>query len=211
MAKKSKRAAEREQHRSAADYYKLNVQAVDDLVTADETNSPPVPKAELRKYHAAPKRRIPDWLKAFLLKGWFAGVVCYFIIWGLGMFLPDTLDLLLVTGVVLGFVKDLLENSLVRFYADQEGANDRWMMFPKKGFISLPLNVLYALVLIFCVYQSYRAVNLLFGSAERTVGVEPLLFGVLAAVWDMIFLWMKRTAKAVLRDAKRKAMGDKQP
>ncbi len=209
MAKKSKRAAEREQHRSAADYYKLNVQAVDDLVTADETNSPPVPKAELRKYHAAPKRRIPDWLKAFLLKGWFAGVVCYFIIWGLGMFLPDTLDLLLVTGVVLGFVKDLLENSLVRFYADQEGANDRWMMFPKKGFISLPLNVLYALVLIFCVYQSYRAVNLLFGSAERTVGVEPLLFGVLAAVWDMIFLWMKRTAKAVLRDAKRKAMGDK--
>lgn len=211
MAKKSKRAAEREQHRSAADYYKLNVQAVDDLVTADETNSPPVPKAELRKYHAAPKRRIPDWLKAFLLKGWFAGVVCYFIIWGLGMFLPDTLDLLLVTGVVLGFVKDLLENSLVRFYADQEGANDRWMMFPKKGFISLPLNVLYALVLIFCVYQSYRAVNLLFGSAERTVGVEPLLFGILAAVWDMIFLWMKRTAKAVLRDAKRKAMGDKQP
>ena len=211
MAKKSKRAAEREQHRSAADYYKLNVQAVDDLVTADETNSPPVSKAELRKYHAAPKRRIPDWLKAFLLKGWFAGVVCYFIIWGLGMFLPDTLDLLLVTGVVLGFVKDLLENSLVRFYADQEGANDRWMMFPKKGFISLPLNVLYALVLIFCVYQSYRAVNLLFGSAERTVGVEPLLFGVLAAVWDMIFLWMKRTAKAVLRDAKRKAMGDKQP
>ena len=211
MAKKSKRAAEREQHRSAADYYKLNVQAVDDLVTADETNSPPVPKAELRKYHAAPKRRIPDWLKAFLLKGWFAGVVCYFIIWGLGMFLPDTLDLLLVTGVVLGFVKDLLENSLVRFYADQEGANDRWMMFPKKGFISLPLNVLYALVLIFCVYQSYRAVNLLFGSAERTVGVEPLLFGVLAAVWDLVFLWMKRTAKAVLRDAKRKAMGDKQP
>ncbi len=211
MAKTSKRAAEREQHRSAADYYKLNVQAVDDLVTADETNSPPVPKAELRKYHAAPKRRIPDWLKAFLLKGWFAGVVCYFIIWGLGMFLPDTLDLLLVTGVVLGFVKDLLENSLVRFYADQEGANDRWMMFPKKGFISLPLNVLYALVLIFCVYQSYRAVNLLFGSAERTVGVEPLLFGVLAAVWDLVFLWMKRTAKAVLHDAKRKAMGDKQP
>ena len=81
----------------------------------------------------------------------------------------------------------------------------------QKGFISLPLNVLYALVLIFWVYQSYRAVNLLFGSAERTVGVEPLLFGVLAAVWDLVFLWMKRTAKAVLRDAKRKAMGDKQP
>ena len=209
MAKKQKRAAEREENRAAADYYKLNVQAVEELVTADETNSPPVPKAELRKYRAAPKRHIPDWLKAFLLKGWFAGVVCYFIIWGLGMFLPDTLDLLLVTGVVLGFVKDLLENSLVRFYADQEGANDRWMMFPKKGFISLPLNVLYALVLVFCVYQSYRAVNLLFGTAERVIGVEPLLFGVLAAVWDMVFLWMKRTAKAVVRDAKRKATEDR--
>ena len=211
MAKKSKRAAEREQHRSAADYYKLNVQAVDDLVTADETNSPPVSKAELRKYHAAPKRRIPDWLKAFLLKGWFAGVVCYFIIWGLGMFLPDTLDLLLVTGVVLGFVKDLLENSLVRFYADQEGANDRWMMYPKKGFVSLPLNLLHAAVVLFLVYTAYNALNaLLIGllgldPASVPLGVEPILFGLLYLGFDLLLIALKHTARNVLKDAQKKA------
>ena len=206
MAKKSKRAAEREQHRSAADYYKLNVQAVDDLVTADETNSPPVPKAELRKYHAAPKRRIPDWLKAFLLKGWFAGVVCYFIIWGLGMFLPDTLDLLLVTGVVLGFVKDLLENSLVRFYADQEGANDRWMMFPGKKLYFLPLDVVYAILLTACTIMTYNGINLLAaGGSEQAgaaIGVEPILFGIFVTAWDLLFLGCKRLGGRILADAK---------
>ena len=60
---------------SAGDYYKLKKQAVEDLVTASPENSPPVSKAELRKYHAAPGIKISDTVKAILIKFWFAGVI----------------------------------------------------------------------------------------------------------------------------------------
>ena len=60
MARKQKNPP-REPDRSAADYYKLNLKAVDDLVTADESNSPRVSEAELRKYRSGPKVRLGGW------------------------------------------------------------------------------------------------------------------------------------------------------
>ena len=62
MAKKDQRAADRDESRAAPDYYKLNLRAVDDLVNANEGNSPPVSQAELKKYHAGKKRVMADWL-----------------------------------------------------------------------------------------------------------------------------------------------------
>ena len=53
-----------------AGYYKLKLQAVDDLVNANEENSPPVSKQEMRKYRSAAGWHLPDWLKAILLKYW---------------------------------------------------------------------------------------------------------------------------------------------
>ena len=56
MAKKNQHAeAENERKDAAADYYKLNLKAVDDLLTADESNSPKVSEAELRRYRSGPK------------------------------------------------------------------------------------------------------------------------------------------------------------
>ena len=113
-----------------ADLYRLKHQAVEDLVTANKENSPPVSKQELRKYHAGPKKRVPDAVKAILLKVWFAGVICYFFIWGLSTLSINQWDLLLVLSVALGAVTFLITKNIYRFIAKKEGDFDRWMMFP---------------------------------------------------------------------------------
>lgn len=212
MARKAKNAEAREEPRAAADYYKLKTQAVDDLVNADESNSPPVSKAELRKYVSGPKIKLSHWLKITLIKAWFAGMVCFFFLWGLGTYVSDQLDMLFIVGIALGFVTDLLVNPIFRYYAKTPGSNDRWMMFPKKGFISLPLNVLYAFLLLFLVVTTYSMINaavLSVTKAQDTIplGVEPILFGAFTTGWDMLLLGMKRMAGRIVQDAKNSAGG----
>ena len=180
---------------------------MDDLVNANAENSPKVSEEELRKYRSGPKIRLSDAAKAILLKTWFGGMVCFFFFWGLGMYVSDQADQLLILGLGFGFVTDLFTNNIFRFYAKVPGANDRWMMFPKKRFLSLPLNVLYAFVILFCVVTTYNALNALLvvlTDAKDTVplGVEPILFDVFSMAWDMLFLFMKKTAKRVIADAK---------
>jgi len=207
---KRKKNLPAEEKKSAAEYYQLNLKAVEDLVSADESNSPPVSEAELRKYRKVSKIRLSDWAKAVLIKIWFAGAVCFFFLWGLGNVIRDRLDQLLVVGVALGIVMDVLENNLYRFYAKTPGANDRWMMFPKKRYITFPLNILYCFLILFCVVMTYDAINaavIAITGARDTVplGVGPILFGTFAAAWDLLFIQMKRTAQRMLDDAKRGA------
>ena len=203
-----------EDRRAAADYYKLNLKAVDDLVTADASNSPKVSEAELRKYRSRRGIHLPEWLKAVLIKVWFAGAVCFFFLWGVGFYLRDSLDQMFVLGLALGFVTDLLTNKVFHFYAKTPGANDRWMMFPQRRYSGLLLNIVYAYLIIFCVATTYNAINaaiLAVTGAKDTVplGVEPILFGVFVTLWDLLFIQMKRTARRMLADAKASAGGAK--
>ena len=193
--------------RAVSEYYKLNTKAVDDLVTADVTNSPKVSEEELRKYRSGSKLKLSDWLKAVLIKAWFAGSVCFFFLWGLGTYITNQLDMLLVVGAALGVVKDLLENNIFRFYAETPGANDRFMMFPQKKYVTLFLNILYGYLILFCVFMTYNMINAvavgITGDAENIpLGVGPILFGIFSMVYDMLFLLIKRTAKKIIIDAK---------
>lgn len=191
-----------------AEHYRLKVDAVDALVNADASNSPPVPRAELEKYRSHGKIRIPLWLKLGFIKFWFPAAVCFFFLWGLSPYFGSMLDLLVVTGIAMGFVTDLLTDNAIRFIAKTEGENDQWMMFPKKRFISLPLNVLYAGIILFLVFSAYTAANValirLTGAPEDSVplGVEPLLFGILYLAFDLVLLGMKRGFRRILEDAK---------
>ena len=209
---RNKKNPPREAPKAAADYYRLNLKAVDDLVTADASNSPKVSEAELKKYRSGPKVTLSDTVKALLIKFWFAGATCFFFLWGLGNVLNHWLDQLVVLGLALGAVTDLLTNNLYRFIARTPGANDRWMMFPQKAFYTLPLNIVYAYVLLFMVVTTYNVVNaaiLGLGLAQggTPLGVGPILFGVFTAAWDTLLIQIKRTGKNVLSDAKRRAKG----
>ncbi len=211
MAKKGRKPAP-EPHKTASDYYSLNTKAVEDLVSADVTNSPKVSEAELRRYRSGPKIRLADWMKAVLLKWWFAGAVCFFFLWGLGTVVPNRENQLIIVGLALGAVTDLFTNNIFRFYARTLGENDRWMMFPRNSFSTLPLNIVYGYVILFLVVLTYNAVNAFLIAATGVqdkipLGVGPILFGLLCTGWDLLLLAAKRMLMRIVRDAKRRAAG----
>ncbi len=177
---------------TAENYYDLKTKAVDDLVNADESNSPQVTDEELERYGGRKKRGLPNWLKVCFIKFWFPASVCYFFFWGLSGYVADMLDLMFVTAVVLGMVTDLLTNNVLRFFAQTEGENDRWMMFPKKRFITFFLNIFYSFLLMFLVFSIYTGVNKILiaitGAPEDSVllGVGPILLGVFYLICDLL-------------------------
>ena len=207
MGRKS-RKPEQEEPRAAADYYKLNTKAVEDLVTANADNSPKVPEAELRKYRSGPQIRRRDWVKVVLIKWWFAGAVCFFFYWGLGILVQNMENLLLILGIGLGMVTNLLTNNVLRFWAKTPGGNDRWIVIPRKGAPGLLINILYGLILLGCVVATYSGINaailaLTGGDPESVpLGVEPILFGLFATGWDFLFLGLKRMGRNILSDAR---------
>ena len=205
-----KRHTPEERAETLSDYYQLKKDAVNDLVTANEENSPPVSEEEIRKYTTRHRIHLSDGVKVLLIKWWFPAAVCYFFFWGLGVYMPNVLDLLLVTAIALGFITDLLTNNVLRFIARREGANDRWMMYPQKKFSSLPLNVLHSCVCMVGVYFIYNLVNRLIIAVQHLeadtvpLGVEPILFGLFYMGVDLLLLAMKRGLRNIVSDAVRK-------
>ncbi len=180
---------------------------VDELVNANEENTPEYSEEELNRYKSKSGLKLTSTSKALLLKFWFSGVVCYFVVWGLGVYLA-TLDLIFVTCVVMGFVKDILENNIFRFLADPPGSNDKWMMFPKKGYMSLIFNVLYAFLVMFCVYCTYAALNtVLYKLTGGSTAEEPFTFGLFYLAYDLLFIKMKHVGQKIIADARKKAKG----
>ena len=198
MSKKKKNEPPKPEIDKQSSYYELKTKAVDDLVNADESNSPEVSREELRKYLSGPKLRIADWVKLLFIKAWFAGAVCFFFFWGLSTYMADQLDLLFVTGFALGVVTDLLTNPVLRFFERTSGDNSRWMMFPKKGFSTLIWNILYGYLILFLVYTLYTWINIaIAGITGKTdtvaLGVEPILFGLFCLGFDLLLIKAKYT------------------
>lgn len=187
--------------------YNLKSDAVETLANADREEAPEYSQEELNQYRKNRGISIPDWLKVLFVKAWFAGAVCFFILWGLGTYIGNMLDMLFVLGIVLGMVNDVLVNSILRFMEPTPGANDRWMLLPKKGLGSFFGNILYAFVITYCVYMLYNGINMLLSLAFGTtdvvyLGVEPILFGVFCMGFDLLFVWFKTLAIGLIRDAR---------
>lgn len=193
------------------DYYDLKMKAVADLADADESNSPEVSDEEINKYKSrAGKLHVSNTIKVLFVKFWFAAALCYFFIWGLSNYLKDQLDLLFVSALAFGMMTDILTNNAIRFFAEELGSNDKWMMFPKKKYITFFLNIIYSFLVIFIVYQIYTMINYAFaqitGNHERVVlGVEPILFGVFCVITDLTLIKIKRVFLGIIEDAKKKA------
>lgn len=204
MARSSKKKTE-DERKTAGDYYKLHSNAVNDLITANEENSPVVSEEELRKYRSGSKIKIGDTVKVLLVKFWFNGSVCFFFFLGLGNYLRDLLDQLFVLGFALGVITDLLVNNVLRFIAKTSGANDKWMMFPQKKLSSLFLNILYAYVVLMFVYMLYNLINRILSAGGKPIlSVEPILFGLIYLVFDLLFIRLKHLLIQIVNDAKKK-------
>ncbi len=210
MSKKRNNQQSRPEVEKQSEYYKLKTQAVDDLVTANEENSPVVSEEELRAYRSGPKIKVADWVKILFIKAWFAGAVCFFFFWGLGVVLPSVLDQLVVTGLALGVVTDLLTNPVLRFFERTRGENARFMMVTRKTYSGLFLNILYAYVVLFLIFTLYNVINIaairLTGASGDQVilGVEPILFGVFYLGFDLLLIKAKHMLGGMVHDAIKK-------
>lgn len=195
-----------------ASYYQLHTDAVEDLVSATKENTPRYSEEELNKYRSGKaKRKFPQWLKVLGIKTWFYGAVCFFVFWGLGMYLADQWDLYFVAGIVLGMVTDLLINHFLRFTEQLPGGSKKWIMVTKRGTAGFFMNLLYGFVLLFLVVTVYQAINTviftLHGGSEGAplLTVEPLGFGLAAMGADMLCVTIRNTLKKIIADAKKAA------
>lgn len=188
--------------------YRKKSEAVERLVNANKKTYANTKGDPGKKYRSKGfLDKIPSPIKALFIKFWFNGAVCYFIYWGLGLFIPNTLDMIVVLGVVMGMVTDILVNNAFRFFAVTDGDNDKWMMFPKKKLWTFFANIGYALVVTFIVSWVYNILNILLlaiSSGQAFVGVEPILFGLFYVGVDMLFIGMKRLVIKIISDAKEK-------
>ena len=203
--KKKQQQQQKEEERSVASYYQLKIDAVERLVNAKD--APEVSDKEIKKY-TSKKFSIPTWVKILFVKFWFSGAICYFFLWGLGIYIQG-LDLMFALAVGLGVANDLMVNKLLRYFAPSEGEFDKWMMVTVKKFWSIFVNVLYSGVVLYCVFQTYYVINMLMGvnenvgasEAESMLGVEPILFGLLYMGFDVLLIKIKHTLIKLFRDA----------
>lgn len=198
MSKSRRTRPEKPEVEKQSEYYRLKTQAVEDLVSANEENSPQVSEEELRAYRSGPRMKVADWIKMLFIKAWFAGAVCFFFIWGLGGLLGSELDILFVTGMALGLVTDWLTNPVLRFFEKTPGENARWMMVTRKGTSGLFLNVLYGYLVLILVYLLYNGINIIAGRLIETengvvLGVGPIFFGLFCLGFDLLLIQGKHT------------------
>ena len=127
--------------------------------------------------------------------------------------MSDVLDNLVFVGVLTGAVTDLLVNSAFLYFETEKKEFHRYMMLPvsSKKIWTLPVNIIYALVVTFGVFYIYVFINQtlvrLKGLPEGTIslGVEPLLYGLFFLAVDMSFIAIKNLIVSLVRRAKSKA------
>lgn len=196
-----------EQNAKEAAYYRLHTKAVDDLVDATPENTPRYSKQELEKYRSGKtKWKLPEWLKVVLIKFWFYGAVCFFVFWGLGLYVADQLDMLFIAAIIMGMVTDLLINHFLRFTEKLPGGNARWIMVTRRGAVGFGTNLAYGFLLMFLVYTAYQVINTVLtaiSGGSMLLTLEPLGFGIIATAMDTLCVTCKNTLKKIVSDAKR--------
>ena len=98
--------------------YELKSEAIDKLLKAEAGDVPEFSEEELKKYRSKGRIKISDTAKVLLLKAWFAGAVCYFILWGLGMYLYSLIDMLFILGII--GATPLMRNTANRLYESKK-------------------------------------------------------------------------------------------
>ena len=196
--------------KSTSDFYDLKTDAVEKLVTASKENVPAVSDEEIAKVSGRKKFRIPNIVKVMFIKFWFHGAICFFFFLGLGTYVTGIYDMIFVLMIATGVVTDLLTNKLIRFIEPEEGANDRYLMVRTRKYWSFPLNLLYAVPVVYCIVSVYGAINMavtgIAGEDATVLSVGPLLYGVFGLIIDQALVGARNLFTKILSDAKSSAV-----
>ena len=84
------------------------------------------------------------------------------------------------------------------------GQNKKWMLISKKSNWTIFPNMIYSIVVLFCVFYLYNFINYAIvdvAGGEFMFGVEPIAFGLLYLVVDMFFISIKNMILSIVGDA----------
>ena len=187
------------------DFYDLKVEKVDELVAAlkgddtsefgevtmnisEITGDGKGSDKEFNPYRTDFFSRIPTFIKALFIKWWFAGVVCFFVNMGLGIYI-GTADLILLDGIFLGVIVDALVNPVFRFMETDKREYNKYMLFPfpLKAYWTFFTNILYYVGIAVIVNYIYFFIN----EYMFSLPIEPLSWALIVLAVDMVFTGIK--------------------
>lgn len=230
MSKKYKKGKQPPKETTIENFYDLKTKEMDELVAAlkgetpedasvptaniaeitgetQEGNKKKSGKAEFDPYKRDKFSRIfPFWLKALFIKFWFFGLVCYFVLMGLGIYITNNLDLFVVCGLVTGVIVDCLVNPIFRMMESDRKEYNYFMMFPFpfKKIWTFFANLIYYLGVMILLSWFYE---LIFGVLKVSDfgGVEPLGFGLACLIVDMALIGIKDLIVFLVKRAVKKS------
>jgi len=198
--------------------YSLKVEAVETLTKAiNEGTIKEIPeeqkKAEQQSYKVDKLAKIPSWIKVIFVKFWVAGAICFFFMWGLGMYIKNSLDMYVVVSLAFAFINDLFVNSAFLYFESDKKEYHKWLLVPVPAkkiwtiFVNIPIGFLEA----FLINQLYALTNKIVvtvGNLDPNtipVTMEPLLFGLFYVIVNLFLLLIKNTIVNIVNDALKKA------
>lgn len=200
MSGKRKNTPKKHKSETQTKAYNLHKDAVEKLASADEGKEKYSDK-EIGQYRKKGLDAIPVWVKALFVKFWFYAAICYFVIMGLGYYIGNYLDELIVLAVAIGIFNDIIVTNIMRFFDSGDNKYLNWMFFTKKSYFTFIFNILYAALIVFIVYCVFFLFNV---NINVDLRVEPFLFGVLCLAADVLFISMKRLLIKIISDANNK-------
>lgn len=245
MSRKNKKYKQSPKETNIEDFYDLKTKEMDELiaalkgempddaymsstniaeVTAENTTGVKSVKDNKTQYDPYKRdkfsRWMPFWVKAILIKFWFFGLVCYFVLMGLGtLFVGDdgtttwqqSLDLYVLCGLVTGIVVDCLVNPIFRMMESDRKEYNYFMMFPFpfKKFWTFFSNLAYYLVVMTGVALLYELIFGVFSISEFS-GIEPLGFGLACLIVDMALIGIKDLCVFLIKRAVKKTREKKE-
>lgn len=206
------------------DFYDLKIDKVDELVAAlkgDDTSEYGEVSMKIsdctgtdgkgtdknfNPYRTDFLSRIPTFIKAFFIKWWFAGMVCFFVNMGLGTVINAAADLMLLDGIALGLVADVLVNPLMHFMETDRREYNNYMMFPFpfKAYWTFFTNVLYYVFVAVTVNFVYLFINEFMFSLH----IEPMSWALIVLIADMIFIGIKDLIVYLVKNRKKAVNAD---
>lgn len=202
----------------AENYYDLKTDAVNILSDAIKNQNVPENKVEdlidekgkkVDPYHVDKLSKVPAWIKVVFIKFWVAGAICYFFLWGLGIYVTNPLDMLVLTGIGTGIITDLLVNSAFLYFESDKKEYHKYMLlpYPAKKFWTLLINIPFGIIEVYCVYYLYVLANYIIvaikglDKTDIPLSVEPLLYGLFFVLVDFVFLFIKNLIVKIYKDA----------
>ena len=99
-------------------YYGTHEEAIDELIEVNDGNIGLISKNENYR----------DLFKLSLIKVWFGGALCYFVMWGLSLYVSNDLDMFVLLSFVLAISTDFLLNPVLKYLYSKDNLYSKYIM-----------------------------------------------------------------------------------